>query len=198
HGHRHPPQPKDPVGTAPTHAIEFDRIRSSRPGARRKYDAIRTHGDVLPVVHREGVRIDEGRDAAQQLDTIAQQLGPYDLDLAPDDVLSAGGQVGDGDVALDSVAGPVQITLGHPGQVEHSLAHRLGRDGAGVDADSTYHVPAVYHRCPATQLGRRNRRPLAARAAADYQQVVVLLLSSQESGVADSHWLEQPPPEPLG
>ena len=108
------------------------------------------------------------------VDVVAQQLAADHLDLAADHVLRTRCQVGDRDVVLDPVAGAVELALGMPGEVEDRLAQRLGRDRAGVDADAADHVATIDDADAAPELRGGYRRPLAARTAADDQQVVVV------------------------
>ena len=122
----------------------------------------------------DGVLVLEAGGAAEDVDVVAQQLVADHLDLPADHVRGAGQQVGDGDLGLDPVAGAVHVALGEPGQVEHGLAQRLGRDGAGVDADPAHHVAPLGHAHPLAQLGRGDGGLLPARAGADHQQVVVV------------------------
>jgi hypothetical protein len=102
----------------------------------------------------------------------------HHVDLAAD-VLGARQQVGDGDLFLDPVAGAVQLALAHAGQVEHRLAQRLGRDGAGVDADAAEHVAALDDRDRLAELGRRDRGLLAAGTGTDDDEVVARLRAGE-------------------
>jgi hypothetical protein len=116
------------------------------------------------VTHAQRVRVGERRGAGQQADPVAGELAADDVDLAADDVLGPGGQVGHRDVLLEAVALPVQLALVEPGQVQHRLAQRLRRNGAGVDAHPADHVPPLHQRDPPAQLGRRDGRPSARPA----------------------------------
>ena len=126
------------------------------------------------AAHDHGVLVLEPGGAAEDVDVVAQQLVADHLDLPADHVRGPGQQVGDGDLGLDPVAGAVHVALGEPGQVEHGLAQRLGRDGAGVDAHPAHHVAPLGHAHPLAQLGRGDRGLLPARTGADHQQVVVV------------------------
>ena len=73
-------------------------------------------------------------------------------------------QVLDGDVALDPVARAVQIAHVEAGQVDDGLAQRLGRDGAGVDADAAHHLAALDHGGTLGRASRPRSRPSVHRA----------------------------------
>ena len=82
------------------------------------------------------VGIDEAGDAVDHVDAVARELGLGDVDFGLDDGLDAEGQVGHGDLFLDPVVDAVDGAVVVAGEVQHGLAHGLGGDGAGVDADA--------------------------------------------------------------
>ena len=127
------------------------------------------------AVHRDRVRVEEPRRAVQQRHPVAGQLAADHLDLAADHVLGAREQVLHGDVVLDPVVLPVQLAHVQPGEVEHRLAQRLRRDGAGVDAHPADHVAALHHGGPAAELRRRDGRLLPSRPRAEHEHVVVVV-----------------------
>jgi hypothetical protein len=51
------------------------------------------------------------------------------------------------------------------GQVEHRLAERLRRNGAGIYAYATDHVPPIHHGDPRAELRGRDGRLLTGRGA---------------------------------
>nr|BFF21964.1 hypothetical protein GCM10025730_54850 [Promicromonospora thailandica] len=152
----------------------------SRPrgaGADRDHDLVRAqpaHDVTLGVGHLDLVRAGEPGAAHHGLDVVAGELVADHLDLAPDHVLQAGQQVLDGDVLLEPVAGPVHVAHLQTGQVQHGLAQGLGRDGAGVQADTADLVASFDHRDPAAELGGRDRGLLPAGAGADHDEVEVV------------------------
>jgi hypothetical protein len=160
--------------------VERDTGRPGGLGPGR--DDHRVRGDLpLParaVVHRDLVRAEEGRGAAEHRDPVAGQLAADHVVLAGDHVPGPVGQVADGDLVLDPVALPVHLPLVEAGQVQDRLAHGLGRDGAGVDADPAEHVRPLDNRHPAFQLGRGDGRFLAAGAGPDDEKIEVVHASS--------------------
>ena len=133
---------------------------------------------VVAVVgaYGERVLVDEAGRAVEQVHAVAEQLAAHDLDLATDHVRRSGEQVRHGDVLLHPVVLAVEVPHVHAGEVEDRLAQRLRRDRAGVDADAADHVPPLDDGSLLAELGRRDRRTLAARAGADDEQVVVRVI----------------------
>ena len=71
-------------------------------------------------MHR--VLIDEGRDAGEELDTIALQLMFVDFDLVANDMVGAQQQVVHGDMLLDLVGSSIDGALPETGQVQNRFA----------------------------------------------------------------------------
>ena len=148
--------------------VEVDGRRAGRPGADGDDDLL--GGDLASRRRRRRstatrVRVDEaaGAGAAAATWLRASWLRMTSISR-PITCWVRATQVGDGDVLLDPVALAVQLALVQPGQVEHRLAQRLGRDRAGVDADPADHVPRSTMADPAAELGRRRSRPSGRRA----------------------------------
>ena len=116
------------------------------------------------VLDQQGVLVTEAGLTGNEVNPVAHQLISHHVGLLADDVLGPGQQIRGGDLVLDAVAGAVELALIHAGQVEHGLAQRLGRDGAGVDAHAAEHRTLFDDRDRFTQLGCGDRGFLAARA----------------------------------
>ena len=174
HRGRHLVHAQDLIGVDDRLAVEVDGRRPRRLGADRDDDLVGAELVLVAVVvdDDDRVRVDELRGADEQRDVVARELVADDVDLPVDHMRRPGGQVGDRDVLLDPVGLAVQLALGQAGQVEHRLAQRLGRDGAGVDADAAHHVAAFDDRGPMAQLRRGDRRLLAGRSGTDDDHVV--------------------------
>ena len=138
----------------------------------------------LPAVDGDRVRVDEARVAVQHLHVVARQLVAHHVDLALDDGLRAPEEVLDRDVVLHLVALPVQLLLGHAGQVDHGLAQRLGRQRAGVGAHPADHVPPLDDGDALAELRGLDRGLLSGRAGTDHQQVEVARGGSGRLGCA--------------
>ena len=126
------------------------------------------------VLDQHGVLVDEAAVPDVELDAVAHQLAADHVDFLADDVLGAGQQVGGGDLLLDAVAGAVELTLAHAGEVDDRLAQRLGRDGPGVDADAAEHPAPLDDRHRLAELGRRDGGLLTAGTRTDDDEVVFL------------------------
>src|SRR5205823_14872057 len=75
---------------------------------------------------------------------------------------------------LEPVPAPVDLGLPEPGQVEHRLAQRLGRDRAGLDAHPADHVAPLDQGDPAAELRPGDGSLLAAGAGSQDKQVIVV------------------------
>ncbi len=179
HRPRHPPQVDDPVGVEDGPLVEGDAGRAGRVRPGRDHDGGRADPATraLVPVDLEHVRFDETRQAGQDRDPVAGELAAHDVVFPADHVLGARHQVTDGDLFLDPVARPVHLALVEPGEVEDRLAHRLGRDRAGVEAHPADHFRPLHERDPAVELGRGDGGLLPARARTDHQQVEVMHVS---------------------
>ncbi len=177
-GPRQLAQPQDVVAGQHVVAVEGHvRIAGAR-GAHRDHDVVRAHAALAAprrVLDAHRVLVLEGRVADDDLDVVAQQLGPGDVHLAAHDVIGAHQQVLHRDAVLGGVGGAVHVVQAPPRQVHGGLAQGLARDGPGVDADPAQGALALADRRPAAELGRLDRRVLARRPGADDQQVEVVL-----------------------
>ena len=144
------------------------------PTAITMLSAVTVRSPAVAVVHLDRVRVGEPPGAGQDRHPVAGELAAHHVGLPADHVPGAVGQVGDGDLVLDPVALPVHLPLVQAGQVEHRLAHGLGRDRAGVQAHPADHVGLLHDRYPAIQLGGRDRRFLPAGPRTDDNQVVIV------------------------
>ena len=82
------------------------------------------------------MRVDEAGDAVSDVDAIAGELRLGDIDFGLDDVLDAEGEIGHGDVFFHAIVHAVDRAVVEAGEMQHGLAHGLGGNGAGVDADT--------------------------------------------------------------
>lgn len=73
------------------------------------------------VLDRDFVRIHEMCAADQHPNRVPGESALDDVDLLADDVHGAGRQIGDGDVRLQPVRLPVQLTLIQTGHIENRL-----------------------------------------------------------------------------
>ena len=76
-----------------------------------------------------------------------------------------------GDVLLDPVGAAVEAALAPAGEVEHGLAQRLRRDGAGVHRDAADAAALLDHQHGLAELGRLDGGAPAGRAAADDDEI---------------------------
>src|SRR5229473_933831 len=125
-------------------------------------------------VHDQGVRVHERRGARDQRHVVAPELALDHLDLAGDDRVDAGEQLGGRGAVIH--AGPRQA-LGAPGEPrEHhgGFAQRLARDSAGIDADPADTPALLDDGGPLAELRGLHGGPLARRTAPDADQVEVI------------------------
>jgi len=120
------------------------------------------------------IRSGERAGARDDRDPVAGQLSADHVVFPDDHVRGARGQVGDGDLVLDSVRLPVDLPLVDTGEVKDRLAEGLGRDRPRVEADPADHLGAFYHRDPPVELRGCDRRLLPAWPGPDHQQVKVV------------------------
>src|SRR5205814_2955136 len=87
-------------------AGEGDVRVARRRGAHSNHDFFRRGFALARTVHKDqanGVRINKFRGSIEQLDAVAKQLVPDDINLVAYHLVGAVKQVGDGDVFLDRV-----------------------------------------------------------------------------------------------
>ena len=123
---------------------------------------------------RGAVGVDELTRGMNALHRIAHELVLQHLDLVVERLVQARDQVLGGDVLLDPVAAAVEAALAPARKIEHGLAQRLGRDGAGVHRNAAEPAALVDHQHRLAELGRLHGGAPARRAAADHQHVVVV------------------------
>ena len=105
------------------------------------------------------------------LHAVAGELVLQHLDLVVERHVQARHQVLGGDVLLHPIGAAVEAALAPAGEVEHRLAQRLGRDGAGVHRDAADAAALLDHEHGSAELGRLDRGAAAGRAAADDDEV---------------------------
>src|SRR5262249_52940954 len=111
----------DPVRVDDRLVVEVDALRPGRTGAGGDDDLLGGDDLVPPaglVLERDRVRVGEPGRTVQQPDPVAGQLAADDVHLPADDVLRAGGEIGDRDVLFEAVTLPVHFPLVETGQVE--------------------------------------------------------------------------------
>ena len=180
---------QDAVGVEYPGIVEFDARGPQGLGARREDDEAPANGDALGparVLDLQRVCVGEAGVSDVELDAVAHQLGADDVDLLADDVLSAGQEVGGGDLLLDAIARAVQLALAHPRQIDDRLAERLRRDGSGVHAYATEHQAAFDDGDRLAEFRSRDRGLLTAGTGPDDDEVVFLHGSHEEQVYAAS------------
>jgi hypothetical protein len=155
-------------------AVDGDLGRGGRLGADGDDDAIGFEGGFsFRASDMDVVRIDEAGDAVDDVDAVAGKLGFGDVDFSFDDGLDAEGQVGHGDLFLDAVIDAVDGAVVVAGEVEDGLAHGLGGDRAGIDADAADDGAGLDNGDALVHLGRGDRGALASGPGANDDQVIV-------------------------
>ena len=124
-------------------------------------------------VRGRGVGSIEAGDAVDDVDAVAGELGLGDVHFGLDDVLNAEGEIGHGDLLLDPIVHAVDGAVVVAGEVQDRLAHGLGGDGAGVDADAADRAHALDHGDLLSLLGGVDSGALSSRAGSDDDEVVV-------------------------
>ena len=107
------------------------------------------------------------------VDAVARELRLGHIDFGLDDRLDAEGQVGHGDLFLDPVVDAVDGAVVVAGEVQNGLAHGLGGDGAGVDADAANDGAGLDHGHALVHLGGGHGGPLPGGSGADDDQVIL-------------------------
>jgi hypothetical protein len=178
-GPRQPVELQDVVAGEDLLAVERDMAVARRLGAGCDDDLVRRDragGGAVDVLEPQLLRPAEHRGRRDQLDPVAHQLVAGHVDLVLDDLVGAHQQVLHRDVLLDRVGRAVEFARAVARQLQHRFAQRLRRDCAEVDADPAEHGGALDDRDPLVELCALDRRPLAGRAGADHQEVVVVAL----------------------
>src|SRR5262249_4808783 len=121
------------------------------------------------------VRIDERRLRRENVDAVAHQLVPRDVDLVADHVIDPEQQIAHRDVLLDRVGGAVETALAVSRQPQRRLAQRLARDRSGVDADTADDGALLDDRHAFIELRRLDRGAMTGRTRTDDEQVVIVV-----------------------
>ena len=109
----------------------------------------------------------------EDVDAVAHQLVPRDVDFRADDVIDAKQQIAHRDVLFDGVGCAVNAPLTIAREPERSLAKRLARNRAGVDADASDDRLLLDDGDAFIEFGRLNRGAVTGRSGTDDQQVVI-------------------------
>ena len=157
-------------------SVEHDALVARGRGAGGQNDVRPADGlsaVAVGVLDLDGVRIDEGPVAVEDVDVVAQQLMPHDVGLVAHHLVGPEDQILHADVLLGGVRRSVEAAVAVARQGHRGLAQGLGRDGAGPHADAPDPRGALDHRDLLAQLGRLDGRALTTRARPDRDQVVV-------------------------
>jgi hypothetical protein len=111
-------------------------------------------------------------DAVNDVDSVAGKLGLGDVDLSFDDGLYTEGEVGHGDAFFDTVVDAVNVAIVIPGEMKDGLAHGLGGNGAGIDADPTDDGAGFNHRDALSHFGGGDGGTLSGWPGTDDDEVV--------------------------
>jgi hypothetical protein len=118
---------------------------------------------ALHALDFNDVGILEPRHPDQHLDVVARQLRLRHVHFRFDHVLDPERQVLHRDLFLHPVRHAINVAVVVARQMHHGLAHRLARNGACIDTNSTHHLAPLRQRDTLPRLGRLNRRPLPGR-----------------------------------
>ena len=129
------------------------------------------------------------RDAVDNVDAVAGELRFGDIDFGLDYGLDAKGEVGHGDLFLHAVVHAVDGAVVVAGEVEHGLAHGLGGNGAGVDADAADHGARFDHGYALLHFGGGHGSALSGRPGADDDQVI---FDGAHAFVSSGYWRVRP------
>ena len=157
-------------------AVEGHIVRPEGPRADGDEDVLAGVGVDVAVLlgDLDGVRIEEAGLAARGLHAVAGELVLQHLDLVVERLVQARHQVGGADVLLHPVGAAVEAALAPAGEVEHGLAQRLGRDGAGVDGDPADAAALLDDQNGPADLGGLHGGAAPGGAAADDNHVVII------------------------
>ena len=162
--------------------VEHDLAVRLHAGCRRRARADRDDDVARPHPGRAGlgadgqrVRIEKGRLALDERDVVATQLLLDHLDLAAHDRLDAREELLGGRPTRRPRPGQPVTAGAAAGVREDRFADRLARDGAGTGAHAADTAPLFDHGGAAAELGRLDGRALPGRAAADRNEVVVVV-----------------------
>ena len=158
----------DVVAVEDVGAVERNVCRAERRGADGDNDFVGLEDDprLRAVLDADAMRIEEIGDGRDGLDAVAGELVLQHVDLVVERHAQARAEILALDVLLDAVGEAVEAALAPAREVEHRLAQRLGRDGAGVDRNAADPQPILdhQHRCRAWRPGsRRGGRPARSR-----------------------------------
>ena len=118
------------------------------------------------------MRIDQGCRADDEVDAIANQLVLDDFLLGLDDMIATLGEVFEGNIFFDPIAGAVEIALAKAGKEHHRFAQGFARDRAAVDADAAGNCFPLNDTDFFADFGRLNGGLLSRRAGTDHQHVI--------------------------
>ena len=136
------------AGLVPQATRMYSARRMREPSARRDFDFVRTDEPGLP---------------ANRVDAVALQLILHDVHFVLRHLLELAAQLAHRHLPFAAVGVRVNLALAVTGQVQDGLAHRFGRNRAGVQADAAHRVGATLDdRHALVQLGGGNR-PLSGR-----------------------------------
>jgi hypothetical protein len=174
HRGRDAPQPQQTVGVEDRAVVELDGRRPRGASAGGDHDPLGGETPLLAPRHEDRVRIEEAGAPGNDLDVVAEQLVPDDVDLTLDDLLRPVAEILHCDLLLHPVALAVRRPLAHAGQVDDRLAERLRRDRPPVDRHAAELAP-LDHRDAMAQLRPLDGGSLPGGAGSDDQKLVVVV-----------------------
>src|SRR5438105_7338834 len=113
------------------------------------------------------MRVEERRSTDDEIDGITYQLILDDFLFGFYHMVATLGEILEGDVFLDPVAGTVKTALPETRKEKHRFAQRFAGNGAGVDADTSGNFLALDDTDLLADFGSLDRRLLARGAGTD-------------------------------
>ncbi len=156
-------------------AVDRHFRRRGRLGAGRDDNVFGAESLLLTRVgypHR--VRIDKTRDAGDQLDIVARQLGLDHIHFGLDHMLDAKRQVRHGDLVLDAIVHAIDVLVVIAGEMKYGLAEGFAGDCACVDTHPAHHFTTLHQSHLLAHLGALNGRALPRWSGADNNKIVGL------------------------
>ena len=154
-------------------AVDGDVGRVGRPGADGDDDFFGFENGIgSGALNANLMGISEAGHAMHYVNAVAGELSLGHIHFGLDDGLDAEGQVSHGDLFLDAVVHAVEGAVVVAGEMEDGLAHCLGGDGAGVDADAADDGAGFDHGHALFHLGSSYRSTLAGGSGTNDDEVI--------------------------
>ncbi len=123
----------------------------------------------------DGVRILEGGLAANQFDLMERKIFEDALALHFDDFALVMHEVVYGEIFFERIVNAVEPALFQSGEIKGGFAQRFAGHGAGVDATAAGVLGAFDHGYAFAEVGGLSAGFFSGRAAADHQQVKIVM-----------------------